>query len=67
MHRKFFFRAIALLAASVATIVAIAAFRSFSQTGNAQANEAQGETQGTLQVVDGNGQPKAICPHGCKS
>ena len=62
MHRKFFFRAIALLAASVATIVAIAAFRSFSQTGNAQANEARGETQGTLQVVDGNGQPKAICP-----
>ena len=62
MHRKFFFRAIALLAASIATIVVIAALRSFSQTGNAEAHEAQGETQGTLQVVDGTGQPKAICP-----
>jgi Ca-activated chloride channel family protein len=62
MHRKFFFRSIAVLAASVATILAIAAFRSFSQTGNAQATEAQGETQGALQVVDGSGNPKAICP-----
>lgn len=62
MHRKFFFRSIAVLAAAIATIVTIAAFRSFSQTGNAQATEARGETQGTLQVVDGNGQPKAICP-----
>ena len=62
MHRKFFFRSIAVLAASVAAILAIAAFRSFSQTGNAQATEAQGETQGTLQVVDANGKPKAICP-----
>ena len=61
MHRKFLFRSIAVLAALV-TILAIAAFRSFSQTGNAQATEAQGETQGTLQVVDGSGTPKAICP-----
>jgi len=62
MHRKFFFRLIAVLAASAATILAIAAIRSFSQTGNAQTTEAQGETQGTLQVVDGEGKPKAICP-----
>ena len=62
MHRKFFFRSIAVLAASVATILAIAAFRSLSQIGNAQATEAQGETQGTLQVVDSSGTPKAICP-----
>lgn len=62
MHRKFFFRLFAVLAASVATILAIAAFRSFSQTGHAQSTEAQGETQGTLQVVDGSGNPKAICP-----
>ena len=64
MHRKFFFRSIAVLAVSVAAILAIAAFRSFSQSGLAQATEGetQGETQGTLQVVDGSGQPKAICP-----
>jgi len=62
MHRKFFFRSIAVLAVTVAAILAIAAFRSLSQTGNAQATEAQGETRGTLQVVDGSGQPKAICP-----
>jgi Ca-activated chloride channel family protein len=62
MHRKFFFRSIAVLAASVATILAIAAFKSFSGTGLAQATEPQGETQGTLQVVDGNGKAKAICP-----
>ena len=64
MHRKFFFRSIAVLAASLAAILAIAAFRSFSQSGLAQATEGetQGETQGTLQVVDGSGQPKAICP-----
>ena len=60
MHRKFFFRLIAVLAVSVAAILTIAAFRSFSQTGLAQATE--GETQGTLQVVDGSGKPKAICP-----
>ncbi len=62
MHRKFFLRSIALLAVSVATILAIATFRSFSQAGNALVNKAQGETQGTLQVLDGSGQPKAICP-----
>jgi Ca-activated chloride channel family protein len=64
MHRKFFFRSIAVLAASVAAILAIAAVRSFSQSGLAQATEGetQGETQGSLQVVDGSGQPKAICP-----
>ena len=62
MHRKFFFRSIAVLATAVAAILTIAAFRSLSQTGIAQATEAQGETQGTLQVVDGNGKPKAICP-----
>ena len=62
MHRTFFFRSIAVLAAAVAAILAITAFRSASQTGLAQANEAQGETQGTLQVVDGSGKLKAICP-----
>ncbi len=62
MNRKFFFRLIAGLAASVAVILAIAAFKSSSQSGIAQATQAQGETQGTLQVVDGDGKPKAICP-----
>jgi len=62
MNRKFFFRLIAGLATSVAVILAIAAFRPFSPSGIAWATEAQGETQGTLQVVDGDGKPKAICP-----
>src|SRR4029434_1358223 len=38
------------------------AFKSCSGTGLARATEPQGETQGTLQVVDGNGKAKAICP-----
>jgi len=62
MHRKFSFRSIAVLAAPVVFFLVIAAFWSLSQTGKAQANEAQGETQGTLQVLDDKGQPKAICP-----
>ena len=62
MHRKFSFRSIAVLAASVVFFLVNAAFWSLSQTGKAQANEAQGETQGTLQVLDDKGRPKAICP-----
>ena len=58
MHRKFFLRSIAVLATSAAAILALAAFKNSTATVAAQATE----TQGSLQVLDQSGKPKAVCP-----
>lgn len=57
MYRKFSFR-LALMATSAASILALAAFQYLPTTVAAQATE----TQGSLQVIDESGKPKAICP-----
>ncbi|MCM3874057.1 MAG: VIT and VWA domain-containing protein [Pyrinomonadaceae bacterium] len=59
MHRKSFFKLLAILATSTAAILAFATLRS-SQTTVAAAPGS--ETQGALQVLDATGKPKAICP-----
>ncbi len=59
MHQKFFFKLVAVLAASAATFLALATSRS-SQVTVTAAQES--ETQGALQVLDAAGNPKAICP-----
>lgn len=59
MHQKFFFKLLAVLAASAATILAFATLRS-SQVTVTAAQES--ERQGALQVLDATGKPKAICP-----
>lgn len=61
MHQqqKFFFKLLAVLATSAATILTFATLRS-SQVAVTAAQES--ETQGALQVLDATGKPKAICP-----
>jgi Ca-activated chloride channel family protein len=59
MHQKFFFKLLAVLAASAVTILAFATLRSSQLTVNAA---QESETQGALQVLDASGKPKAICP-----
>jgi Ca-activated chloride channel family protein len=58
MHQKFFFKLLAILGTSVATILAVAVLRSSQITVSAQ----DSETQGSLQVLDPTGKPKAQCP-----
>ena len=58
MHRKFFLNLIAVLAASAAAIIVFAAFRNSPTTAKGQPTE----TQGSLQVLDQSGKPKAQCP-----
>jgi Ca-activated chloride channel homolog len=56
MPRNFFFRSLAVLITSAATVVILASLT----CGTAQAQTA--ETQGSLQVLDDTGKPKALCP-----
>ncbi|HYJ87374.1 MAG TPA: VIT and VWA domain-containing protein, partial [Pyrinomonadaceae bacterium] len=58
MHRKFFFKLFAVLATSVAAILAIALVESSQMTVTAQGSE----TTGALQVLDPTGKPKGLCP-----
>src|SRR6266480_1256544 len=57
MHRKFSLSLVAMVATSAILIVAYAASRNLST-----AAAAQTETQGSLQVLDESGKPKALCP-----
>src|SRR6266513_1483053 len=57
MHRKFSLSLVAMVAISAILIVAYAASRNLST-----AAAAQTETQGSLQVLDESGKPKALCP-----
>lgn len=60
MHRKFFLRSLAMLVTAVAAIVMLAALHSLCSCGTAAAQTT--ETQGSLQVLDESGKPKALCP-----
>jgi Ca-activated chloride channel homolog len=60
MHRKSFFRFVAVLIAAVAMIVAIAFFKFSSTTALAQV--AEGEAPGSLQVLDQSGKRTGTCP-----
>ena len=58
MHRKFFLKSLSLIAVIAASFVGLQSLRSSGSVVSAQ-NTA---TQGSLQVVDPSGAPKAICP-----
>src|SRR5437588_1259351 len=59
MHRKFFFKSFLLIAViSALSLIGLQLLRSSGSIASAQ-NVA---TQGSLQVVDPNGAPKAVCP-----
>jgi Ca-activated chloride channel family protein len=58
MRRKFFLKSLSLLAAATAATMGLASLKNSGGTVAAQT----GETQGSLQVVDPNGKPKAACP-----
>ena len=58
MHKKFFLKSLLLLAISAVTCIGVASLRSAGGIVSAQS----GVTQGSLQVVDPTGKPKAICP-----
>ncbi|HUS11876.1 MAG TPA: VIT domain-containing protein [Pyrinomonadaceae bacterium] len=60
MQRKFSLKSLSLLAGSAALIVAFVGLRNLCACGVAAAQT--GESQGSLQVLDGTGQPKAVCP-----
>src|SRR6202171_6340006 len=57
MHRKFFLKLISILMVSAAAIV-LASFKNLCACAAAQT----AETQGSLQVIDSTGKPKAACP-----
>jgi Ca-activated chloride channel family protein len=60
MHRKFFLKFTQNFLMSAAALILLTGFQT-SGTGGVAC--AQGpETQGSLQVVDATGQPKAVCP-----
>jgi len=60
MQRTFSLKSLSIVASSAALIVAFVVLRSSSARGVATA--PPGETQGSLQVLDNNGKPKALCP-----
>jgi Ca-activated chloride channel family protein len=62
MHRKFSPNLLAVIAATAASIIVLATFKTLIPRARAQAEVTQGETQGALQVLDETGKPKAVCP-----
>src|SRR2546426_1041146 len=58
MQRKFRFKFLPLFVISAATILAVASLRSLDTSVAAQ----ERETQGSLQILDPSGKPKAQCP-----
>ena len=58
MRRKFFLRFFPVVAISVVAIFSLEGLRSSGSIATAQT----GVTQGSLQVIDPNGKPKAVCP-----
>ena len=63
MRRKFFHKALSVIAISIAAVWGFSYLRSSCGIVAAQGAAAQGAaTQGALQVVDPNGKPKADCP-----
>ena len=60
MDRKFLRRALAALITAAAAIIILGSFHQLCSCGTAAAQAS--ETQGSLQVLDESGKPKAICP-----
>ncbi len=58
MLRKFFFKTLSVVAVATLSLIGLSASRNSGGIVSAQG----GETQGSLQVIDPNGKPKAICP-----
>ncbi len=58
MRRKFFLKSLSVIAVSAVAIVGVASLRSSGGVTSAQ-NTA---TQGSLQILDPSGKPKAVCP-----
>src|SRR5437660_3664578 len=58
MLRKFFLKFLSVVAVATLSLIGLSASRNSGGIVSAQG----GETQGSLQVVDPNGRPKAVCP-----
>src|SRR5437016_12805042 len=58
MRRKFFLKSVSVIAISAVAIMVATTLRSSGGVVSAQS----GSTQGSLQVLDPNGKPKAVCP-----
>ena len=58
MRRKFFLKSLLVIAVSAAAVMGLASLRSSGGVVAAQ----NGVTQGQLQVLDGAGKPRALCP-----
>src|SRR3989449_4009245 len=58
MLRKFFLKSLSVVAVATLSIMGLSVSRNSARIASAQS----GETQGSLQVVDPNGKPKAVCP-----
>src|SRR5437016_294785 len=58
MLRKFFFKFLSVVAVATLSLIGLSASRNSGGIVSAQG----GETQGSLQVIDPNGKPKAVCP-----
>jgi len=58
MHRQIFFKLLTVLGISLGAILPLLMLRGSQTTVNAQ----ESETQGTLQIIDATGKPRAKCP-----
>src|SRR3989440_12808651 len=58
MLRKFFLKFLSVVAVATLSIIGLSASRNSVTIASAQ----NGETQGSLQVIDPSGKPKAVCP-----
>ena len=58
MLRKFFFKTLSVVAVATLSLIGLSA----SMNSGAIVSAQGGETQGSLQVIDPNGKPKAVCP-----
>src|SRR5438874_2153970 len=58
MLRKFFLKFLSVVAVATLSIIGLSASRNSVTIASAQ----NGETQGSLQVIDSSGKPKAVCP-----
>src|SRR5437762_1211824 len=58
MLRKFFLEFFSIMAVATLSIIGLSASRNSVTIASAQ----NGETQGSLQVIDSSGKPKAVCP-----
>jgi len=58
MLRKFFLKSLSVVAVATLSIIGLSVSRNSARIASAQS----GETQGSLQIIDSNGKPRAVCP-----